>query len=397
MKRMISIRFLKLLLTTILAIACLAGTALANDPTPSPVPIPEGMDIVHAMWSSNTEIILMKDNLYVMGYYPSSASSSDLATSVLDEMSMAAIRRCCTENNLPYSDYGITRQTWDAIITKSIVSLNATPTPAATPESFRHIYYGEESDSVLQVQLMLQKLGYNFDMTAGVYNLPLQEAIEEFCKFNNIRYDRTIDNGITVELQTVLLQGEPVPFSTPAPEISPTPTASPAPGKIEKIQNYFTSTANIGGFEVPQLAIWLISLLLIVAIVALAIHFFMPGEESKSPRSNEPTRKSPRGESLASGKIEFIIEYNGVTQRHRCDIQHSLKIGRGVGDFPLNMDDMRISRKHCELYYLNRNLMLRDYSSNGTLVNGKQCLHGEYMLSNGDVITVGSHKITIIF
>lgn len=61
------------------------------------------------------------------------------------------------------------------------------------------------------------------------------------------------------------------------------------------------------------------------------------------------------------------------------------------------MGDTRISRKHCDIYYLNRNLMLRDHSSNGTYVNGKLLLNGEHVLTSGDVLKVGHHTITIYF
>ena len=68
-----------------------------------------------------------------------------------------------------------------------------------------------------------------------------------------------------------------------------------------------------------------------------------------------------------------------------------------MGKFPLNLEDAKISRRHCELYYLNGALMLRDYSSNGTTVNGKPVHNAECLLSSGDVIAIGNHTITITF
>ena len=53
----------------------------------------------------------------------------------------------------------------------------------------------------------------------------------------------------------------------------------------------------------------------------------------------------------------------------------TLRIGREMNTLPINPADHAISRKHCELYYMNDVLMLRDFSSNGTIINGNLCSH----------------------
>jgi len=45
----------------------------------------------------------------------------------------------------------------------------------------------------------------------------------------------------------------------------------------------------------------------------------------------------------------------------------------------------------------NGNLMLRDFSSYGTRINGELCHHSQHVLHSGDVIDVGDHRITIQF
>ena len=131
--------------------------------------------------------------------------------------------------------------------------------------------------------------------------------------------------------------------------------------------------------------VMLIALALLVALALGVMFFFLPGG------------KGDAASAKGSGGIQFVIEYQGKKRNYNCDIDHTLKIGREVGDFPIDVNDHSISRKHCEIYYSGKNLMIRDYSSTGTFVNGKNCSKGEYVLHSNDTIKIGAHTITIVF
>ena len=397
-----------LLLISVMMLGLCGACCFAEEPDPTPMPVPAGTTVVYATYSQDNEIYLLKEKLYNLNYYVNFVTESNLSSKMLDDLTMAAILKVCKTNGLEYVEYGILPETWDAIMSESIISLVPTPepesvsvTPAPTPR-YQHIYWDEHSDAVTRIQSRLAELGYGHHFNPGHYDSALLAAIDEFCRFNEIQYDQHANNGITAELQSMMLDAEVatlIPFSTPTvePELTPEPTA--APGKLESIRNYFQSSTQLMGIRVPNLILWLVCLLLIVSVVILIIHFFLPSDENarQSGARAHTTRTSGTGKH-AKGRVTFIVSYRGSTpQQCSYDIEHLLRIGRGVGDFPLHPEDTRVSRKHCELYYLNNKLMLRDYSSNGTLVNGNRCHHGEFMLTSGDRIQIGDHRIEVRF
>lgn len=398
----------KLLIFAVLMLSICGATAFAEEPEATPMPVPEGATVVFATYSQDNEIYLLKEKLYNLNYYVNFVSESNLSSKMLDDLTMAAVLKVCKINNLEYVEYGILPETWDAIMNESILSLVPTPepeevtvTPAPTPR-YQHIYWDEHSDAVTRIQSRLAELGYGHQFNPGHYDSALLAAMDAFCDFNEIQYDQHASNGITVEMQSLLLDAEVstlIPYSTPtvAPANTPEPTVQP--GKLERMRNYFQSSTRLMGMNVPNLVLWLVCLLLIVSVVILIIHFFVPSDENaRQAGSHVPTTRTPGTGKQAKGKVNFVISYRGSAPQQRSyTIDRSLRIGRGVGDFPLNQEDTRVSRKHCELYYLNGKLMLRDYSSNGTLVNGIPCSHGEFMLTSGDTIQIGDHTIKLYY
>jgi predicted component of type VI protein secretion system len=64
-------------------------------------------------------------------------------------------------------------------------------------------------------------------------------------------------------------------------------------------------------------------------------------------------------------------------------------------DCVIRIKSAQVSRRHCELYEVGGQLMLRDLgSSNGTFVNGKR-VSGEYALKHGDELTVGAVTLRV--
>ncbi|MGN0802965.1 MAG: FHA domain-containing protein [Candidatus Faecivicinus sp.] len=381
----------------ILLLLLLMGSALAETPAPTweptPKPVPAGLDIACAQYSSNSELLLLKDRLFKLGYYISKVPNEILLSPMLDDYTMLAVQQACRKNGLEWEiqDSGITRTAWDAIMNGNIVAADATEAPQA--QTYAHIYWNEQSDAVSRIQEKLQSLGYGAGMTRGLYDEALRQALDSFCALNNISYDQNASNGIEPWLQQLLLEENSVAFHTPAPDAEPTAAPTAVPGRMESLRRYFSGSSELLGLQIPTVVMWLFSLGIIACIVIIAIHFFTPSEANVNRPGSDRSTRRPR----SAGQIEFLVEYNGLTQTYRCSIDHALKIGRNVGDFPLDLHDTLISRKHCEIYYSNRSLMLRDYSSNGTRVNGKDCSRGEYALHSGDLIQIGRHNITIKF
>jgi pSer/pThr/pTyr-binding forkhead associated (FHA) protein len=64
-------------------------------------------------------------------------------------------------------------------------------------------------------------------------------------------------------------------------------------------------------------------------------------------------------------------------------------------DCVIRIKSAQVSRRHCELYEVGGQLMLRDLgSSNGTYVNGKR-VSGEQSLKHGDEVTVGAVTLRV--
>jgi predicted component of type VI protein secretion system len=64
-------------------------------------------------------------------------------------------------------------------------------------------------------------------------------------------------------------------------------------------------------------------------------------------------------------------------------------------DCVIRIKSAQVSRRHCELYEVGGQLMLRDLgSSNGTYINGKR-VSGEQSLKHGDELTVGAVTLRV--
>jgi predicted component of type VI protein secretion system len=64
-------------------------------------------------------------------------------------------------------------------------------------------------------------------------------------------------------------------------------------------------------------------------------------------------------------------------------------------DCVIRIKSAQVSRRHCEIFEVGDQLMLRDLgSSNGTFVNGKR-INGELSLKHGDELTVGAVTLRV--
>jgi pSer/pThr/pTyr-binding forkhead associated (FHA) protein len=93
----------------------------------------------------------------------------------------------------------------------------------------------------------------------------------------------------------------------------------------------------------------------------------------------------------------FLLVLSGPLKGHKYLVKADVPIliGRSPeADINISYDDY-CSRKHASIRILNNKFVIEDLNStNGTYVNGKK-IEGEWMLSDGDIITFGQTKIVL--
>ena len=374
--------------------ACLAESTADPKPTATPVPVDEhpGLQLYlfHEYIEGDLDLIDLKSVLNDNHYYPSNTPKEAIESNYYDSYTHVALRRCCEKNNLVFDDYGVTTDTYYAIIRDGIRDAEATLSPEElSPEDayppLTPLVTDGPGAHVSQLQRQLKDLGYctRDDMSEimlqpGLYDENMYEAIALFCEQNGYNVPQIDPGIIESSLQIAILESK-TRRAFPTPE----PTEEPGPSN-SGLLGFFLKPVSLFGLEMPNWVVWLIGLALLVALGVVAMYFFMPRKDKDAAKGT-------------TGAIQFVIEYNGKKKDYRCNIDHTLKIGRNVGNFPIDTGDRTLSGKHCEIYYSGKTLMIRDYSTNGTFVNNKNCSKGEYPLHSGDTIKIGNHIITIVF
>ena len=355
------------------------------------------------------DLALLKRILREKGYYEGLETTDEVLQGVVyDSVTHRAAQLLCEQNDISFPEtarsYGMPDSTWFEIKQREaeIVDLSSASAPAA--EKHR-IIWGETGPDVMALQERLIELGFDRDLPEGerlpdidpeagaaVYREPLQHAVDLFLAVNPFgTYDQRASGGLTPELQDYILNSKIVSVNpTPAPEVEETPEPTPVPDFPERTRNYFTGYTHIGSLEIRTYIVWIVCFVILVLIVLAIIYFFVPASDKEPNQSRTRRRHGGR-------QIEFTITYGDRTEVYTCIITKALHIGRNVGSFPLNLEDADISRRHCELYYLNDRLMLRDYSTNGTKVNDRLVKDSEVQLNSGDRLVIGRHKIIVTF
>ena len=147
-----------------------------------------------------------------------------------------------------------------------------------------------------------------------------------------------------------------------------------------RVTGYFMAKSNLLGIQLPNVALWAAGFVLVCVIVILILKLV-----------------SPSGAKSDANKLYFEVAYDGETCSHAVNRRKRVSIGSAVGNFPLNVADEGVSGKHCEIYLEGGSVMLEDFSSYGTMINGTMCHHSKQLLHSGDVIEIGNHRITIQF
>ena len=95
-------------------------------------------------------------------------------------------------------------------------------------------------------------------------------------------------------------------------------------------------------------------------------------------------------------RLKLDISYRGFSNSVTVNMDKPLQIGRTENTLPIDPNDSDISRRHCQLYFRDRTtLLLRDYSTNGTMVNNQSVNNCETVVNDRDVIQIGSHQIVV--
>lgn len=84
-------------------------------------------------------------------------------------------------------------------------------------------------------------------------------------------------------------------------------------------------------------------------------------------------------------------------QRQEHTFSERASIGRGSDmDFVLLDTESIVSKHHCDIYLENDNIMIVDYSSNGTLLNGSPLSHSvPSQMNNGDKLIIGDFTVAV--
>ena len=329
----------------------------------------------------SVEIISFKAWLRDEGFYQVGISDDALQSFELDNLTMAAVQQVCKFNpELTFYENGVSWELiwrWNGMVKPALI----------TPNSM-DFHMGDEHERIEQIQNRLNALGYDeagYSFAQGIYDDALQKTIDEFVRCNKLTYDP--NDGINAAMQELLFSENAVAY-VPEEETRSLP---------EKVLAYWSASSMVFGLEIPNYALWAVGFVLLCVIVLLMIKLLSGGGKEKNDgKDSQNTGKRANGK-LRPGTICFTIEYHGEQCVYYDDIKNYVRIGRQTGKFPLNLEDGRISRKHCEIYYLNGDLRLKDFSSYGTTVNGELCHSDERVLHSGDVLGVGDHSITVEF
>ena len=352
------------------------------------------------------EVLDMQKRLKELGYYN---DRFILNPEVFDEGTWFALKNFCAYNNiyLDENKKGASAQVQRLLFAdsaKRAPTPSPTPTPASDLDNYEFIPYGATGDQVYKVQERLKALDYyqgDTTFTWSVFDAATQKALELFCSQNKLTKDPT--DGISPKLQQALFSESAQPYISPE---------KPKQSLPQKFADYMTGDAHMFGMAIPMYVVWIYSVILIVLILILVIHFFVP-EKGAVKDAEEPRVKYWRHTDalkrdsviLTQGKvygntdqlIDIQIYYGSEIKSEQHNYNQKLTIGRGNCDIVLNQNDRTVSNNHCDIYLRGSFLVLQDHSRNGTLINGKRVHNSECRISSGDRLTVGKHEITIQF
>ena len=319
-----------------------------------------------------SDLVSFKWKLYEYGFYGNNnIQTNTIQDATLDVMTLSAVKTVCSMNEgLEYYGNGVTFDVWWRVMGED-GRYDTLHTPNGDVYFCRDLPFNAESDAVNRLRERLIALGYGkcgIELNAaGALDKNVCDALALFAKCNNVEFNQD-DLIVTAALQNIVYSNAAVPADDSI--------------RLKFPENFFFYMGRNGdafGIKIPNYAIWGIGAVLLGLIVWLVIKLCAPKKPVESKK----------------GTLEFEIEYNGNRSVYRSNPYEYIRIGRATGNFPLDVGDKYISRKHCEIYHENGDVMLRDFSMYGTMVNNKKCAHSSQILHDGDTLMVGKHRIVI--
>ena len=283
-----------------------------------------------------------------------------------DEKTQWAVREFCKVNGIKENPAGM-----DPVIYQAIMDGKGLPNP---PDR-RDFRKGDKGEDVRAVQDKLNVLGYyskDSRKVTGEYDDDTDAALKDFAKINNQEYD---GETIPIALQDVILAESAKPYTETVEQVS-----------------FGEKTVDVFGMELPLWAVIAIAVVIVAALVFLLIMVFSKGGKDKKGSGAGGGSSDPNAK-----RLDLDIRYQGEMKSATITMDKPLRIGRNEKTLPLNPSDSDISRQHCQMSFRGDALILRDYSTNGTEVNGQSYHNCECVIHSGDTVKIGNHEIIVHF
>ena len=303
-----------------------------------------------------------------------------------DSVTSEALRRFCEVNNVPMHPNGIDIKIWEKLNSK-----DALPNPLPLTD----ITEGQQDEQVEALQERLFVLGYYKNRKrTGICDADMIAAVADFAKANQIIYEK---GSISVAVHNAILAESAIPYSEEAVK----------KGFGEKLSEGLTRQVSFLGLQMPLYLTILLAVIILAVLVFFLVRAFS-SDDRKEKKGNVQTLGNivnsgttgysmpPSGGGSGMPQLKLDISYRGFTNSVTVNMDKPLRIGRTENTLPIDPNDSDVSRRHCQIYFRDRStLLLRDYSTNGTIVNNQPINNCETVLNDRDVIKIGGHQIIV--
>lgn len=416
--------------------------------TPSPTPVPIVPDKNLRLGDKDQDlpsnyIHNVQDKLRSLGCYLTESGSMTYTPGEFDQATMEALNTYCKAYSVNNSaaPYGASIE-----LCRDILTGKREPIAAPSASIPKNGYKKGDTDEnipggfIQAIQARLQALNCyatvdgELQFTPGVFDDATMQAITAYCDCYNVK--NTVEEGISANLCQDILSTERARRETPTVPI------------VERIKNFLLQPIfTIGTFQVIM---WMALVLCVVLVLGIVIIVIMmrSGDDSDISISNERRSRTPAKDqnpdeynqlvtqavydsdktmpegadsTLPEGfgvPVSLRIEYMEKVRTENPIITSAYTIGRRDCTLLLDPADRSCSSKHAMLYVSDGQLFVRDLdSTNGTFVNGNRISKANdplaalsdktmilddqdpqdqgYMLSRGDVIRMGKHRVTV--
>lgn len=425
-------------------------------PTPEPTPVPA--IYIGSKSTSAKRIIKKLQDLY---YLPADKSYDEWTAEC-----MLAFQVACENNNISYEEEYVDDEMYEMFKETSLVpQVTATPTPPPVaeaeatipPEGFKPGYTdGTDSNFVARMQIILQNLNlYTTEKQVGVLDQPTLEAIELYCAEYGVYLNPDRQYVERKIIQDILDNGP-----NRKAYVAPTPSAS------EKLTEFLKKDVMmLGDFHVQM---WMLMVVILILLFVIILIIILSGKKSDkrsdhsmsvsmggrgAPNSRQYSNNPYANTSSSYGRPSYGDDDATRPQSHNvggADDDATVKLGSGI-NVTLNISggpssgvqrvligsksfiigrpsrngrecdlalegDSSVSRKHAALYYQDKQLFIRNLSSNGTRVNGQPLSDqgssatsdetvpltsgsrgnaAGFELKRGDIVEISGYRITV--